>query len=120
MTDEPRKISLSETFAAFEDRWSPKTLAAVGAFAVKAVKIDGPFVWHAHADDDELFYVLRGGITMEYRIGGEQRAVRFGPGEMLLRPRGVEHRPVADAGTEILLFEREDLVNTGDARVDVR
>jgi mannose-6-phosphate isomerase-like protein (cupin superfamily) len=112
---EPRKISLTDEFAAFQEHWSPRTVAAVGNYAVKAVKIEGPFVWHRHAEDDELFYVLRGGITMEYRDDGGERSVRFGPGEMLLMPRGTEHRPVADPATEILLFEREAVVNTGDA-----
>jgi len=108
-----RKISLDEKFASFDDRWSPKTLSVVGGFAVKAVKIDGPFVWHSHEDDDELFYVLRGAISMEYRREGVESVERFGPGEMLRVPKGVEHRPVADENTEILLFEREAVVNTG-------
>jgi len=108
-----RKITLSEKFATFSERWSPKTLATVGEYAVKAAKIEGDFIWHDHADDDELFYVLRGAISMEYRLGGESYVERFGPGEMLRVPSGVAHRPVADAGTEILLFERESVVNTG-------
>jgi mannose-6-phosphate isomerase-like protein (cupin superfamily) len=108
-----RKITISEKFASFSERWSPKTLATVGEYAVKAAKIEGEFLWHDHAEDDELFYVLRGGISMEYRLDGESYVERFGPGEMLRIPSGVAHRPVADVGTEILLFERESVVNTG-------
>jgi mannose-6-phosphate isomerase-like protein (cupin superfamily) len=108
-----RKISIAEKLASFDDQWSPKTLASVGDYAVKAVKIAGEFVWHDHPDDDELFYVVRGGIAMEYRLNGAERVERFGPGEMLRVPKGMEHRPVAEPGTEILLFERESLVNTG-------
>lgn len=108
------KISLVEKFASFDETWSPKILASVGDYAVKAVKIAGPFVWHDHVADDELFFVIRGGISMEYRDGDEEYVERFEAGEMLAVPRGVVHRPVADTGTEILLFEREAIVNTGD------
>ncbi len=108
-----RKISLSEKFASFDDCWSPKTLATVGDYAVKAVKVEGQFVWHNHADDDELFYILRGAISMRYRIGDAERLERFTAGEMLRIPKGMEHQPVADDGTEILIFEREAVVNTG-------
>jgi mannose-6-phosphate isomerase-like protein (cupin superfamily) len=109
-----RKVSLNDAFASFDERWSPKILASVGEYAVKAVKIDGPFVWHEHAHDDEVFFVLRGGISMHYRRGEKEIVERFGPGELLHVPKGVMHCPVADEGTEILLFERESLVNTGN------
>jgi mannose-6-phosphate isomerase-like protein (cupin superfamily) len=89
-----RKISLSEKFASFDDCWSPKTLATVGDYAVKAVKVEGQFVWHNHADDDELFYILRGAISMRYRIGDAERLERFTAGEMLRIPKGMEHQPV--------------------------
>lgn len=108
------KISLAEKFASFEDTWSPKILATVGNYAVKAVKIAGPFVWHDHVADDELFFVVRGGIAMEYRLEDGEHVERFEAGEMLAVPCGIEHRPVADPGTEILLFERAEIVNTGD------
>lgn len=108
-----RKISLSEKFASFDDCWSPKTLATVGDYAVKAVKVEGQFVWHNHADDEELFYIRRGAISMRYRIGDAERLERFTAGEMLRIPKGMEHQPVADDGTEILIFEREAVVNTG-------
>ncbi len=109
-----RKVSLSDAFASFDERWAPKILASVGDYAIKAVKIEGTFVWHEHAHDDEVFFVLRGGISMQYRRGEEEIVERFGAGELLHVPRGVVHRPVADEGTEILLFERESLVNTGN------
>ncbi len=108
-----RKISLSEKFASFDDCWSPKTLATVGDYAVKAVKVEGAFVWHNHADDDELFYILRGTISMHYRFCDAENVERFTAGELLRVPRGMEPRPVADDGTEILIFERETVLNTG-------
>ena len=110
---ELRKVCVAEKFASFEERWSPKTLVVLNDYAIKAVKLEGPFLWHDHPEDDEVFYVLRGAVSMEYRIGGIERVERFGPGELLRVPKGVDHRPVADAGTELLLFERESLVNTG-------
>ena len=113
-----RKVSLQEKFSAFDDMWSPKTLATVNDYAIKAVKIDGEFVWHQHADDDEIFLVLAGGITMYYRLNGIEEQVDFGPGELLRIPRGVEHKPIAKPGTEMLLFERADLLNTGNIRSD--
>jgi len=79
---------------------------------VKAVKVEGAFVWHNHADDDELFYILRGAISMHYRIGETERVERFTAGEMLRVPKTMEHRPVADDDTDILIFERERLSRT--------
>ena len=110
---ELRKVCVAEKLASFEELWSPKTLAVLNDYAIKAVKLEGPFLWHDHPEDDEVFYVVRGAISMEYRSEGVEHVERFGPGELLRVPKGVEHRPVADAGTELLLFERELLVNTG-------
>lgn len=113
-----RKISLREKLDSFDDRWSPKTLVRVNEFALKVVKIDGDFVWHHHDDDDEVFFVVSGGIAMHYVRDGRPEVVTFGPGELLLVPRGTEHKPVAEAGTEIILFEREAVVNTGNVADD--
>ncbi len=113
--DRLSKISLREKFAAFSDLWSPKTVAEVDDYAVKLVKIDGEFVWHHHAEADEIFLVIAGGIRMKYRLDTREDEVSFGPGEMLRVPRGVEHMPIAEPGTEVVLFERADLVNTGNA-----
>jgi mannose-6-phosphate isomerase-like protein (cupin superfamily) len=109
------KISLRDKFAAFDDLWSPKIVALVDDFAIKLVKIDGAFVWHQHADADEIFFVIAGGITLKYRVDGAEHEVSFGPGELLRVPRGVEHLPIALPGTEMMLIERSDLRNTGDA-----
>ena len=116
MPEQLSKVSLREKFDSFSETWSPKVVALVDEFAVKIVKIEGEFVWHRHDDADEVFFVIAGGITMKYRLDGAEREVAFGPGELLLVPRGVEHMPAALPGTEIVLFERADLVNTGDVR----
>jgi mannose-6-phosphate isomerase-like protein (cupin superfamily) len=109
-----KKISLREKFASFEELWKPKTVARVDDFAIKLVKLDGEFVWHHHADADEIFFVVAGGIRMKYRSEGQELEEAFGPGELLRVPRGVEHMPIALPGTELILFERADLVNTGN------
>lgn len=106
----PPKIALAEKFGRFADTWSPKILAGLNGQHVKAVKLLGEFVWHAHADEDELFLVVRGAFRMEFRDG----AVDVGEGEMIVVPRGVEHRPVAEREAWVLLFEPAATVNTGD------
>ena len=113
--DALRPVSLRRALDSFTETWSPKIVARVNDFALKVVKLDGDFVWHHHADDDEIFLVLHGRIDMHYRDdGGAERLVTFGDGELLAMPRGVEHKPLAAAGTELLLFERADVVNTGN------
>jgi mannose-6-phosphate isomerase-like protein (cupin superfamily) len=116
MMEPLRKVSLREKLDAFDDRWSPKTVARVNEFALKVVKIDGEFVWHHHDAEDEVFLIVTGSIAMHYLRDGIEEIVTFGPGELLCVPRGVEHKPVAEPGTEIVLFEREAMVNTGNVR----
>jgi len=79
---------------------------------VKLVKFLGPFVWHHHDDEDEMFLVVRGSFRMELR----DRAIELSAGEFLVVPRGVEHRPVADSEVEVLLFEPASTLNTGNVR----
>lgn len=107
MTD---RISLTEGFARIGDHWRPKIAATLNGQDVKLVKVQGAFPWHSHADVDELFLVWRGTIRLEFR----DHAVTLGPGEMAVAPRGVEHRPVAEAEAEIVLFEPAGVKNTGD------
>lgn len=107
----PAKINLAEKFGRFTDHWSPKIVAALNGQHVKLVKFQGPFVWHQHEQEDELFLVVRGAFRMEFR----DRTVELSEGELLVVPRGVEHRPVADTEVCVLLFEPASTVNTGDA-----
>ncbi len=105
-------INLAEKFASFDDAWSPKLVATVDDFDVKLAKLRGAFVWHRHAEEDELFLVVKGRLAIKLR-GGE---VALGPGEMVVVPHGVEHMPVADGEAHVLLFERRGAINTGDVR----
>lgn len=103
-------IDLREKFAAVDEHWSPRIVAELNGQHVKLVKFRGEFVWHHHDHEDELFLVHRGRFRMEFR----DRTVDLGPGEMIVVPRGVEHRPVADEEVEVVLFEPAGTLNTGN------
>jgi mannose-6-phosphate isomerase-like protein (cupin superfamily) len=105
------KINLAEKLGLFSSHWDPKIVAELNGQHVKLVKILGEFVWHHHEHEDELFLVLRGSFRMEYR----DRTEVLREGELVVVPRGVEHRPVAEQECSILLFEPAATVNTGNA-----
>ena len=105
------KVNLTEQFARFSDLWSPKVVGAVNDFDVKLVKLRGEFVWHAHDVEDELFLVLVGTLRVQFR----DCEVVIGPGEFLVVPHGIEHRPVAEEEVHVLLLEPASTVNTGTA-----
>ena len=107
-----RKVAIREKLALFEERWSPRIVAELNGQQVKLAKLEGEFVWHSHASEDELFLVLDGTLRMELRDG----TIELAPGEMLVVPRGVEHRPVAEREVHVLLFEPAGTVNTGEVR----
>ncbi len=102
------KVILADKFALFADHWSPKVVGELNGQQVKLVKFAGEFVWHHHDDEDELFLVVQGSFRMEFR----DRVVELNPGEFLIVPRGVEHRPVADNEVCVLLFEPASTLNT--------
>ena len=106
------KVSLAEKFAAFSEHWSPKIVAELNGQHVKLVKFVGEFVWHHHEHEDEMFLVHRGRFRMELR----DRMVELGPGDFIVIPRGVEHRPVAEGEVEVVLFEPAGTLNTGNVR----
>jgi mannose-6-phosphate isomerase-like protein (cupin superfamily) len=105
-----KPINLAEKFASFEDLANPRIVAELNGQYVKVAKLNGPFVWHHHENEDELFLVVKGRLRMEFR----DRAVTVGPGEMIVVPRMVEHRPVALEETHIVLFEPASTLNTGN------
>jgi mannose-6-phosphate isomerase-like protein (cupin superfamily) len=104
------KISVAEKLATFTEHFSPKVVAELNGQEVKVVKFKGSFVWHHHETADELFFVVRGRLRMDFR----DREVWVDPGEMILVPHGVEHRPHADEEVSILLFEPAATLNTGN------
>jgi mannose-6-phosphate isomerase-like protein (cupin superfamily) len=108
------KINLADGFATFSDHWSPRIAAELNGQHVKLVKFRGAFDWHHHEHEDELFLVHRGRFRMEFR----DRIVELESGEMIVVPRGVEHRPVADEAVEVILFEPAGTRNTGDVTTE--
>ena len=106
------KVNLPEKFARFTEPWPPRVVGELNGQLVKLVRFRGPFVWHHHDDEDELFLVVRGRFRMEFR----DRHVWLEEGEFLVVPRGVEHRPVAEEEAHVLLFEPASTLNTGNVR----
>jgi mannose-6-phosphate isomerase-like protein (cupin superfamily) len=106
------KVNLSEKFRLFDEHWSPKIAGEVNDSYVKLVKFQGDFVWHKHDEEDEMFLVVKGSITIRLRDGD----VRLGEGEFVIIPRGVEHMPVAEEEAHVILFEPKTVLNTGDVR----
>jgi mannose-6-phosphate isomerase-like protein (cupin superfamily) len=107
-----KKVNLAEKFSLFDEPWSPKIVAELNNAYVKVVKLEGEFVWHHHDDEDELFWVVSGRLRMELRDGD----VILEPGELLVVPKGVEHRPVAEGETHVVLIEPKTTLNTGNVR----
>ena len=108
------KINLREKLARVTTHWEPRVVAELNGQQVKLVKFRGEFVWHHHEREDELFLVLEGEFTLQFR----DREVRLAAGEFLVVPRGVEHRPVAESEVSVLLFEPATTLNTGNADTD--
>jgi mannose-6-phosphate isomerase-like protein (cupin superfamily) len=103
-------INLRAKLSRFQDHWSPKIIADLNDAHVKLAKVQGEFVWHQHAEEDELFLVLQGRLVIQLRDG----EVVLGPGEMVVIPKGVEHRPVAEEEVHLLLVEPKVIRHTGD------
>jgi mannose-6-phosphate isomerase-like protein (cupin superfamily) len=106
------RVNLMDKFARFSQQWSPKVVGELNGQQVKLVRFEGPFVWHHHEHEDEMFLVVKGRFRMEFR----DRHVWLEQGEFLIVPRGVEHRPVAEEEALVLLFEPASTLNTGNVR----
>jgi mannose-6-phosphate isomerase-like protein (cupin superfamily) len=104
------KINLADKFSLFTEHWSPKIAGELNSQQVKLVKFKGPFVWHQHEHEDELFYVVKGSFDMEFR----DKTVTINEGEFIIVPKGVEHRPHAKEEVQVMLFEPAGTLNTGN------
>ena len=104
-------INFADKLAKFSEQWSPKIIARMNDYHFKLVKLQGEFVWHQHADTDEVFIVLDGMLRIELRDGG----VELQSGEMFVVPKGAEHKPFAAKECKVLLVEPAGTINTGDA-----
>ncbi len=106
-----KSINLSEKFEKISDHWTPKVIAEMNDYQFKLVKVEGEFVWHAHKDTDETFIVLDGELTIEFR----DRTVTLSKGEIIVVPKGVEHKPAAETECRIMIIEPKEVTNTGDS-----
>lgn len=107
----PTPVNLSDKLSAFTDQWSPKIIAEMDGFQFKLAKLEGDFVWHRHPETDEAFFVLKGQLRIDFR----DNAVTLNEGEMLIVPKGVEHKPFARSECHVMVLVREGTMNTGDA-----
>ncbi|HEX8983073.1 MAG TPA: cupin domain-containing protein [Ktedonobacterales bacterium] len=103
-------VNLAQKFSMFSDHWSPKIAGELNDSHLKLVKVQGEFVWHQHENEDELFLIASGRLCIKLR----DRDLWLGPGEFVIIPRGVEHCPVAEEETQVILLEPKTTVNTGD------
>ena len=104
------KVNLTEKFALITEHWRPKVVGELNEQEIKLVKFQGEFPWHHHEREDEMFMAVKGSFRIEFR----DKTVELSEGEFVIVPRGVEHRPVAETEVEVLLFEPNNLLNTGN------
>ena len=103
-------INIGQKFSKFTEQWSPKVIAAMNDYQLKLVRLQGEFVWHSHAGTDEVFLVVDGEMSIQFRDG----QVDLKAGEMFVVPKGTEHRPLAASECRVMLIEPAGVVNTGD------
>jgi len=108
------KINLVQKLSLIDDHWDPRIAGELNGQLLKLVKFQGPFSWHHHENEDEMFLVVKGRFRMDYRENGRDREEWIEAGEFVIVPRGVEHRPFAEQEAEVLLFEPASTLNTGN------
>lgn len=108
----PNKLNISEKLNSFNDWWNPRIIGELNGQEVKLAKFKGEFVWHKHDNEDEMFLVLNGSFIMEFR----DKSVKLSKNDMIIVPKGVEHRPVAEDEVSVMLFEPKSILNTGNVR----
>jgi mannose-6-phosphate isomerase-like protein (cupin superfamily) len=111
----PDKINIAEKFSLISDYWNPRIAGELNNQYVKLVKFKGEFIWHKHDNEDEMFLVVAGSFNMELR----DKTITLNPGEFIIIPKGVEHRPVALEEVQVILFEPASTLNTGDQQSDL-
>jgi len=123
MLSNMNKVNLLQKFSLIHDRWNPRIVGELNGQYVKLVKFQGPFTWHHHDNEDEMFLVVKGRFRMEFRdqpgeiaASTQAKEIWLEQGEFCIVPRGVEHRPVADEECHVLLFEPATTLNTGNVQ----
>lgn len=110
-----KAINLQEKFDKFSDQWSPKIIAETNGQHVRLTKLVGEYVWHSHADEDELFIVIKGTLTVHFR----EETVEVKAGELLVIPKGVEHMPTAQEEVYLMNITKKEAKTTGDIEADI-
>ena len=110
-----KKVNINEKFGLIKELWTPKIIGELNGQDVKLAKVEGEFVWHNHTDEDELFLIVKGSLKIDF----EGESVTLNEGEMMVVPRGVEHRPIAEEEAWVLLFEPQSTKHTGDVKSDL-
>jgi mannose-6-phosphate isomerase-like protein (cupin superfamily) len=115
MTPTPAKVPVPDLFTQIPGPYQPHLIGTIdSAYDIKIAKIEGPFIWHTHPDADEVFYIVKGELTMGIRVDGEESEVILKQGELFKVPQGMEHRPDSKQGCEVIIIEKKGTVNTGD------
>ena len=109
------KFVLREKFSLFSDYWSPRIVGEINDQFIKLAKLKGEMVWHNHAGEDEFFHVIEGRLTLHFR----DRSIVLDRGECIVVPMGVDHKPVAESETHVLLIERKSTLHTGTVQSDL-
>ena len=105
-------INLNEKFSLFSDHWSPKIVGELNGQEIKLARVKGEFVWHNHKEEDELFFIIKGELKIEFK----EKTVVLKEGEMIIVPKGVEHKPIAEEEVLLMLFEPANIKHTGDVK----
>jgi len=108
------KVNIAQKFSMFSEYWVPYIVGELNESYVKVDKLKGPFVWHKHDNEDELFLVTKGKLVIKLR----DKDVTLGEGEFVIIPKGVEHMPVAETEVHVVLIEPKSTLNTGDVKND--
>jgi mannose-6-phosphate isomerase-like protein (cupin superfamily) len=105
-------INLKEKFNLFSDHWSPKIVGELNGQEIKLARVKGEFVWHNHKDEDELFFIIKGKLKIEFK----EKMVELNEGEMIIVPKGVDHKPIAEDEVFLMLFEPANIKHTGNVK----
>lgn len=106
------KVNINEKFSLFSELWQPRIVAELNGQYVKLARLKGEFIWHQHESEDEMFMVIKGQLTIKLR----DRDIVLNAGEFFVIPRGVEHLPVAQEEVQVMLFEPQSVINTGNIK----
>ncbi len=109
-------LNFNEKFGLLKEQWSPRVIAEMNDYQFKLVRLEGDFIWHSHKDTDETFIVLEGVLRIDFRDG----SASVNSGEMLVVPKGAEHKPYAEKEVKVLLIEPKGVRNTGDGEINER